>query len=585
MSTYYEYQDVKVMIAHKLMSMDGWKVYGYYADNSDPMIDYFDPASWGGVAEKNGYILCVNVYGKAEPQEIREYKNDSSFMPCNRDILEKIIKLQQMTMEHGASQQEEESAKMMIAKLQKKMQDNTESNEKNYIVTGVIPGHLENPPRCNWHIEKDGVIVAKGSGILKYSSIDHYYNYGGKFMKPIEEYKKDKRAYAEKYARELIENRYYSEEKVSDCVKEHLEDLEKDIKLINDFESFINKLDTTCGALLGEGENFVYEKVVVTEYKKELKPVETTNGSIKDGQCFILKSNFNYGCRKGLVYRIHATEYDGKVSYHANKLNGKFTKECTGHADTSNYWYIGSGKHDNLTKWIEKGAIAWCELKEVKTPYEVEKVIKKVIKAETKKEKATRTTSEEAEETKATSEETNVHNYTYEVVEDTDTRDSSQIWLVKVKEKLSREDYIKVNQYIKSIGGYYSKFKHSFLFKENPTEKLRIEKEPSKEEVIETREEPTTPTAEKEVVEPVAETEETKEDTEEPKEETINYTIEEDIHTKTKEKLWIVKPDEQLSKEDFAKVKQRLAVLKGFYSSYKSGFIFKYDPTEKLKTG
>ena len=73
MSNYYEYRDVKVMIAHKLMSMDGWKVYGYHADNSDPMTDYYDPASWDGVAEKNGYILCVDVYGASEPQNIYKF--------------------------------------------------------------------------------------------------------------------------------------------------------------------------------------------------------------------------------------------------------------------------------------------------------------------------------------------------------------------------------------------------------------------------------------------------------------------------------------------------------------------------------
>lgn len=34
MSTYYEYKDVKVMMAHKLMTMEGWKVYGYKENNS-----------------------------------------------------------------------------------------------------------------------------------------------------------------------------------------------------------------------------------------------------------------------------------------------------------------------------------------------------------------------------------------------------------------------------------------------------------------------------------------------------------------------------------------------------------------------
>ena len=52
MSTYYEYQDVGVMMAHKLMAMDGWKVFGYHADHSDMMTDYYDPAWWGGIATK-----------------------------------------------------------------------------------------------------------------------------------------------------------------------------------------------------------------------------------------------------------------------------------------------------------------------------------------------------------------------------------------------------------------------------------------------------------------------------------------------------------------------------------------------------
>ena len=49
MSTYYDYRDVKVMIAHKLMSMEGWKVYGYKKDESDSMIDYYSPANWNEI--------------------------------------------------------------------------------------------------------------------------------------------------------------------------------------------------------------------------------------------------------------------------------------------------------------------------------------------------------------------------------------------------------------------------------------------------------------------------------------------------------------------------------------------------------
>ena len=558
MSNYYSYKEVKVMIAHKLMMMDGWKVYGYKEDRSDSMTDYFDPANWDGVAEKNGYILCVDVYGAAEPQEIRKY-NYSGFT-YDHSIAEKIKKLEAMTVERGASEAEEASAKLSIERLQKKAEEAAENASK-YIVVGTVPGHMEHPPKMNWHIEKDGMIIAKGNGILKYAHIWKYYGYNCD-MKWLNEYKQDKKAYADNYTRELISRGYYdTEEDARKNTERHIENLEEDIKLIDKFEAFINKIDTTCGGLLGDGDGTIYEKVTITEYKTELKPIETENGEIKEGQLFILKSNFNYGCYKGLVYRIHETDYNGKKYYHAYKLNGKLTKECTGNASRNNYWYIGIGEYDNLTRYIEKGSISWCELQEVKTPYEVEKVVKKTIKSEKKSATSTTTDTVQAEET-------SVNSYTYEVSEDIDTRTGEKIYLVKVVEKLSREEYITVNKYIKSLGGYYSKFKHAFLFKENPSEKLNT-----------TITETTILTAEP--------TQDARSIKEEPKEkkESISYTITEDQQTQTNIKIWIVKPEKELNKSDFTKVKQKFAALQGYYSSFKRGFIFKYDPTEVLQTG
>jgi hypothetical protein len=539
MSTYYEYQDVGVMIAHKLMAMDGWEVFGYHADHSDMMTDYYDPAYWGGIATKNGYTLVVNRSSEAKPEEIRKYNYDGTLQ--DRSISEKIAKLEQMTMERGASEQEEESARKMIEKLRSKV---SEASEK-YIVTGIIPGHMANPPRMNWHIEKDGVYVAKGNGILKFAHIDNYYRYES-YMKDMQNFRTTKR---EEYRNSLISEYMRrwndTEERAAEQADSHIESMEKDKALMDQFETFINKIDTTCGGMLGEGDGTVYEKVKVTEYKKENKAIETENGCVKDGQCFILKSSFNYGRNKGYVYRIKATVYeDGKTSYYAYKLNGKLTKECTGNANQANHWFIGT-MTDGFMKWVNKGAIAWCEIQEVKTPYEVEKVVKKVIKPDTNK-----------TEEKATETDVDVNKYTYEVTEDTDTRTGEKIYLAKVIEKLSREEYIKVNQYIKSIGGYYSKFKHAFLFKANPCEKLNAT---------------------------IKETENnTVDDITDQTEIQITYTVTEDVHTKTGEKLFVVKPDTELSKSDFANVKRKLASLQGFYSGFKKGFIFKYDPTEKL---
>lgn len=186
----------------------------------------------------------------------------------------------------------------------------------------------------------------------------------------------------------------------------------------------------------------------------------------------------------------------------------------------------------------------------------MEKVVKKTIKAE---KKANTSTAAETTQT----EETDVNAYTYEVSEDTDTRNGEKIYLVKVAEKLSREEYITVNKYIKSLGGYWSKFKHAFLFKENPAEKLNTT-------IAET---------------PTEQAEERQEPAEELKKEPVSYNIIEDTHTKTNDKIWIVKPETELSKSDFTEVKRKLATLQGYYSSFKHGFIFKYDPTEILQTG
>ena len=206
MSTYYQYQDVGVMIAHKLMKMEGWKVYGYHADESDSMTDYYSPAYWGGIAEKNGYILVVNNSYAREPEEIRQY-NYSGFT-YDRSITEKIQKLEQMTIERGASESEEASAKVAIAKLQKKAEEDAENRNK-YVVVGLIPGHMANPPRCNWHIEKDGIIIAKGNGILKYAKVDNYYRYGH-YAEDMEKFKKDKKAWAEAHTESIFNRGYYA---------------------------------------------------------------------------------------------------------------------------------------------------------------------------------------------------------------------------------------------------------------------------------------------------------------------------------------------------------------------------------------
>lgn len=64
---------------------------------------------------------------------------------------------------------------------------------------------------------------------------------------------------------------------------------------------------------------------------------------------------------------------------------------------------------------------------------------------------------------------TNISKYNYNVVSDIDTRDNSKIFVVKILNRLSKDEYINVNNCIQKSGGYYSKFKHGFIFRRDPS--------------------------------------------------------------------------------------------------------------------
>lgn len=79
----------------------------------------------------------------------------------------------------------------------------------------------------------------------------------------------------------------------------------------------------------------------------------------------------------------------------------------------------------------------------------------------------------EKSEVKEEAKEIKINKYTYNIEKDVDTRDNSTIYCVKIVEKLDREEYKQVNSYMRELGGYYSKFKHAFIFKDDPTSQLQ----------------------------------------------------------------------------------------------------------------
>lgn len=62
--------------------------------------------------------------------------------------------------------------------------------------------------------------------------------------------------------------------------------------------------------------------------------------------------------------------------------------------------------------------------------------------------------------------------YTYRITKGEDTRDGSELWIVRINETLDKSAYIAESKAMRERGGYYSKFKHGFIFRFDPTEKL-----------------------------------------------------------------------------------------------------------------
>lgn len=91
------------------------------------------------------------------------------------------------------------------------------------------------------------------------------------------------------------------------------------------------------------------------------------------------------------------------------------------------------------------------------------KVVEKTNKIKEKNEKTR--AKEETKEIKP--------QYTFDIKKDVDTRDNSVIYCVKIVEKLDRDEYKQINNYMRELGGYYSKYKHAFIFREDPTSQLQ----------------------------------------------------------------------------------------------------------------
>ena len=76
----------------------------------------------------------------------------------------------------------------------------------------------------------------------------------------------------------------------------------------------------------------------------------------------------------------------------------------------------------------------------------------------------------------------------FEVKKDVDTRDNSILWVVSLPGKIDRDQFNEIRKEMKEKGGYYSRFKKGFIFREDPTSYFK-KSTPEESEVIPEKEE------------------------------------------------------------------------------------------------
>ena len=139
-----------------------------------------------------------------------------------------------------------------------------------------------------------------------------------------------------------------------------------------------------------------------------------------------------------------------------------------------------------VTEEVEK----WVKIEKSKNTYNK----KSEVKPETAEQPITETTNTETVDS-------NISEYELIITADVDTRDNSPLWVVKIIDKLSKEEYKNVASEFGKLKGYYSKFKHGFIFKYDPSAVLKSESvEQEQQETEKTTEEIITEANTKEIL-------------------------------------------------------------------------------------
>jgi len=194
-SNYYSKKEWQAKLGKALRTL-GWTILGWKEDKSDSMTDYFDPESWDGIGTKGEFVACVDIgpyhVESRSGQATHRYGAGASLGPCEpcggtgREpggwTLEQaranpaIWKPLRLEREHGPGHNVVSLTSVISPihfgdggweKCTQCHGTGRAVGRPGQEVECVFPAFQANPKGCTWHVERGGVILAKGTGLAK----------------------------------------------------------------------------------------------------------------------------------------------------------------------------------------------------------------------------------------------------------------------------------------------------------------------------------------------------------------------------------------------------------------------------------
>lgn len=190
-----------------------------------------------------------------------------------------------------------------------------------------------------------------------------------------------------------------------------------------------------------------------------------------------LKEVYGYTGSRGLSMNVEKMLADDKMHWQLHRVRDHYREYFTEYGFSvleDVYKFMQSYNYDDSDSMIDYFDVNFYGSFNIGKWNKGFKVVPKTARIKKQNSTPTKGTGKKAPETKSAEPKAieQENSYTYRITQGKDTRDGSELWLVRINETLDRAAYAAENKAMQERGGYYSKFRKAFIFRFDPSEIL-----------------------------------------------------------------------------------------------------------------